>query len=232
MTAPGAFRGVQATSISRLWFRSQHEADAAHGSQKPVRKGIVHLAAQARDMYVDHIIQRRVSGGFLPNFPRQHFARNHMIGVPHEVFEQFKLAGGQIELPASSGGNMLDAVEFQILQFHAGRGIERIPASESADSRQQLGNREWLGKKIVRTRIEPVDFVFDSVFRSNQQDGSTIAETAQIAHDFDAVTPRKHYVEDQEIEGLRLREEEPVLTRCRHSDRVLLTFQPLFHGCR
>jgi hypothetical protein len=57
-----------------------------------------------------------------------------------------------------------------------------------------------------------------------------MSQAAQIANDLDAIAPRKHDVEDEQVEDLCLGKEESILAGRRNADRVLVRLQAFLHG--
>ena len=75
---------ASAAAGSRLFF-SQNESDAAHSMQQFLLELAVDLAAQADHLRVDHVVERSLPRGFLPDFARQHLARHHAVPIGEQI---------------------------------------------------------------------------------------------------------------------------------------------------
>ena len=58
----------------------------------------VDLAAQAGDVHVDDVIERRRAGGLLFTRPRQRFPRDDLALMPQQGIQQLELADGQVDV--------------------------------------------------------------------------------------------------------------------------------------
>src|SRR5436190_133119 len=59
----------------------------------------VDLLPQARDLHIDHIIERGRASWLFPDLAREHLPRDEAALMAKEVFEELELAGCQIERP-------------------------------------------------------------------------------------------------------------------------------------
>ena len=114
----------------------------------------IDLAAQPRDVDVDHVVERRGARGFLPHVARQRFARDDLALVSHQEFQQLEFADGEVHgLP---GPQHLpgDEIHFEIAHPKLRRIGDATAPDQRADSGEQLGKRERLDQVVVGARIE------------------------------------------------------------------------------
>src|SRR5229473_1836437 len=83
-------------------------------------KWIVQFASQPRNVNVNDVVERCVSSAFLPDLPCDHFSRDYAPLIPHEVFEQLELAGGEIQRLLTARSRPLRHVHFEIGDLHPG----------------------------------------------------------------------------------------------------------------
>src|SRR5215469_11087272 len=79
-----------ATVRNSLSLGTDHVAGASHGMQERPLEPLVDLRAQPRNVHVDHIRLRIEM--VLPHTFQEHRSRHHLACVPHEIFQQAKLA--------------------------------------------------------------------------------------------------------------------------------------------
>src|SRR5262249_13108000 len=98
------------------------------------------------------------------------------------------------------------------------------------DAREQLGERERLDQIVVRAAIESVHTIVDGVLRGEDQDGRLEPVLAERGQDFDTTAPGQHEIENYEVKGLVVHEEEPFLARGRDAYVVVLCLKPFTQG--
>src|SRR6185436_20204403 len=98
---------------SRLTF-AQHEPDAANGVNQFERLLDVDLAAQARDVDVDHVVEGRRPRGFLPYVARKRLTRHDLTVIAHQVFEQLELTYRELDRLAGARDLARHKIHFEI----------------------------------------------------------------------------------------------------------------------
>ena len=79
-------------------------------------------------------------------------------------------------------------------------GRRRRPAQLGLDARQQLHHLERLGDVVVGAELQADDLVDDLAARGQHDHRRLDAAAAQLAQHVEAVHPRQHHVEQDEIE--------------------------------
>jgi hypothetical protein len=127
-------------------------------------------------------------------------AGQHLTRVAQEELEQVRLGRRQLEAsPAASRVHRAE-IERQIGKAEDVRRflLESAP-QECAQPREQLFERERLGKVIVGAGIEALDPVADGVACGQQQDGDPIALAAEAPCHVESVVAGHHHIEDDGI---------------------------------
>src|ERR1041385_6285777 len=89
------------TSASRFAL-AHYKANAAHRVNQARLALDVDLAAQARHLHVDDVVERRRATRLSPHVSGEHFARDQMSLMAQEVLEQLELATGQVDQPVAA----------------------------------------------------------------------------------------------------------------------------------
>ena len=83
----------------------------------------IDLAAQPRDVDVDHVVERRRARGFLPDIARQRLARHDLPLIPQQILEQLEFADGE-----------LDRLAAPAITLRVTRSISRSPTASRGAS--------------------------------------------------------------------------------------------------
>src|SRR5215204_4458543 len=81
-------------------------------------ESFVDLSAQASDVNVDDIIDRRRARGLFPNVAGKHFTRDYAALIPQEVLKQIVLARGEINGHPATGDRVSLPVEQKVRDAH------------------------------------------------------------------------------------------------------------------
>jgi hypothetical protein len=106
-----------------------------------------------------------------------------------------------------------------------GLSADRKPAAKSANARVQDVESERLCQVIVGARIQAHNNVAHSVARANYQGRRRYPFRAQCPNDGEAVNPREHEIEQDDIGVARTAPVESFLTVARHQNRMALAPQ-------
>src|SRR5438093_11924563 len=132
--------------------------------------------------------------------------------MPQQILEQLEFANGQVEraiAACGAAGHQIDLEVRGLQSKHLGRSAA---PQQGANARQQLGQREGLDEVIVSAQIETTHAVVDPIASRENQDRRLDVPLPERLEDLQSAASRQHQVEHDEIEGLGVRTEEPVLT--------------------
>src|SRR5579872_31099 len=138
-----------------------------------------------KDIHV-HNISGRVEGQ-VPDVFYDHGARDLAAGVAHQVFEQGKFLGGEIDAAAGAFGAVLHAVEFEIVDFENRFRGQMAAAQQGANSGGEFAEGKWFGEIIVGAGIEALHTVFDFAAQSQHQHRQAGTLKAQMAEHIYAI---------------------------------------------
>ena len=168
----------------------------------------IHLAAQPRDVHVDHVVERRRPRRFLPDVTRQRLARHDLALVAHQEFEQLELTNGQVDRPATAQHLARDQIHLEVADREPRRIRHAAAAHQRTDAGEQFGEGERLDEVVVRAGVEAGHAVLQRVARGEDEHRRLHAALAQRAQDLKAVAPRQRQVEQHHVERLRVDAEE------------------------
>src|SRR5688572_17774101 len=105
--APGRCAAV----LTNSWFPLlQHESNSPDRVDEFFERLRIHFPAEACDMHVNDIVERRTSRRLLPDIPGEHIPHDDLPFVAHQILEQFELTRRQVDEPAAAGDLSTDNV--------------------------------------------------------------------------------------------------------------------------
>jgi hypothetical protein len=110
-----------------------------------------------------------------------------------------KFLGCQIERSTHSCCVMADQVQFEIGDLQHRRLPRRPTAQDRSDARQELRERKRLDRVVIGTELQPLDAIVNGVACRQEQDRRGDLPPPQFADDAPTVTPRKQYIEIDQI---------------------------------
>jgi len=191
---------------------------------------IIHFTPQTRHVNIDNVIERSMTRGFFPNVAREHLTGDYMTLVTHQVLQEIEFASGQIKRLARTCNGAAHNVDLQIACAKPANDLWSAPATKCANAGEQFGERKWLHEIVVRTGVKAQDAILDRVTSCQHQYGSLESLVPQCRQDFESASSRKHHVQNQQVEGLRLREKKSFFASACECDLVLLGAQSLLEG--
>src|SRR5262245_18072389 len=204
---------------------AKHVPDAADGVQQLSFVRFIDIATQPRDRDVDDVVERRGACRRVPYIARKHLTRHDGAAVAQEILKYLELLRGQVEGLCASRHLVRDQIHLELLVLQFEDLIHAPPAQQRPDARQQLGECEWLGEVVVGALVEADNPVFDRVLRRKDQYRCLNAAFAQRGEDIDAIAARQHEIEQQEVEGCLICQEEAFFSGGRDRDFVMLRLQ-------
>ena len=126
-------------------LRLQAIAGAAHGVQERAVEALVDLLPEPADMHVDDVGLRIEM--VVPDLFQEHRARDDVVRVAHEIFEQAELARQQLDRLAGARHGASEQIHLEIGDLEAGFGARA--AGQRLKPRQQLGEGKGLAEIIV-----------------------------------------------------------------------------------
>ncbi len=139
-------------------------------------------------------LEREIPGGVEQLDPRERLA-----GPAHERLEQDELLGRQLDLDLAPPDAMPGRVEPEVADGELGRARLRSTASEGAQPREQLAEREGLAEVVVGTRVEALDSIVDRVTRRQHQHRCPDVPGAECPARREPVDSRQHHVEHDRV---------------------------------
>src|SRR5688500_18864218 len=213
----------------RLAF-AKHEADAAHGVDEPDRLLQIDLPAQARDVYVDDVVERRRARGLFPDVAGQRLPRHHLSLMPEQVLEQLEFADGQLDRFVAAGDLAGEQIDLEIADRESGRVRDPAAAHQRADACHQLRERKRLDEIVVGTAVEAGHPILQRIARGEHEHGRLEAARAQRAQDLEAVPARQRQIEQDRVERFGVDAEERRFASPLDDDVVLLALKALAQG--
>ena len=169
---------------------------AANGLDQPISPATVELSTQAADVDLDDIRPRDRVGA--PQRGDEVLLRENLTGVTREELEKGELAGRQPNRVTVA----LDAerrwVDHKITDPDQGGTPFRRTASQRADPRFQLGDRERLGQVVIGPFIQPRHAILDARQRGQHQDRCSESVLAQLSTDVETGHAVQDHIEDDE----------------------------------
>src|SRR5262245_13968483 len=204
---------------------AKHVPDAADGVQQLSFVRLVDLATQPRDRDVDDVVERRGACRRVPYIARKHLPRHDGAAVAQEILEYLEFLRGQVEGLCASRHLVRDQIHLEILVLQFEDLIHAPPAQQRPNACEQLGEREWLGEVIVGAMVEADNPVFDRVLRRQDQYRCLNATFAQRGEDIDAIAARQHEIEQQEVKGCLICQEEALFSGGRNRNFIMLRLE-------
>src|SRR5271170_2455647 len=139
---------------------ADHIAGAAHGVQERLRKALVDLGSQSRNVHVDDVGLRIEM--VVPDILQQHRPGDNLAGMAHEIFQQAEFARLKLQFLPGAAHLVRKPVELEI-----GNAVKRFLAAATAPARQHLDAckqfRERVGLRqiVVAARAQAFDAVVD-----------------------------------------------------------------------
>src|SRR5712691_460958 len=164
--------------------------------------------AKPKHVSVDGAVE--AAGIVAPDLLDQVIARIGSAGVGGEQVEQLELLRREVELQVADARGAADRIDRQVSldgRFALRRRIpqELHPAEDRPYARQELADREGLGQVVVGSDLESEHAVY--LFRASRQhqDWDDRLST-DPTRDLQAVEPRQHPIEDQQVWPIALDE--------------------------
>src|SRR5581483_6220966 len=133
---------------------AQDEAHPANRVKQLQWELIVDLAANARDMNIDNIVERRVPNRGLPHVTRDHFARYHRTTMDEEVLEQFEFPQSEVDGESPPSHRVPTRIHAEVGNLQHRRRIGIGAPMQRPQTGEQLWERERFYQIIVRARIK------------------------------------------------------------------------------
>ncbi len=189
-------RGVEAVSGSA--DRGDEGRDA----------GTVYLLSEIPDVDI-HDVGAGVEG-IVPDGEEDLLARQNLMGMAHEVFEEGELPAGEFDLPLRQPDPVREEVDLEIPRFEGG-GVRLVVApDQSPHPGDELLEGEWLREVVVGPGVEGGDFARDLVAGGEHEDGEAGLPQPDAPEDLVPVHSGEHDVEEDEIQVLLERHPEAV----------------------
>ena len=169
---------------------------AADGLDQPISPATIELSTQAADVDLDDIRPRDRVGA--PQRGDQVLLREDLTGVTREELEKGELACGQPNWVTVALDAERRRVDHKITDPDQGGAAFSPTASQRADPRFQLGDRERLGQVVVGAFIQPRHTILDARQRGQHQDRCGESVLAQLSADIETGHAVKDHVEDDE----------------------------------
>jgi hypothetical protein len=147
--------------------------------------------------------------------------------VAHEHLEQLELLRGQRDLRVAAAHPARGRVEHEVADAQLGAAVGRPAAHERAQPGQQLAEVERLDQVVVGAGVQPLDAVLDRIAGGEHEDRRAHALVAQPAAGLEAVQPRQHHVEDDDVVRRGAGHPQRVLAADRDVGEQALLAQPL-----
>ena len=213
------------TSCSRLAL-PKHEPNSADGMNQACVAVEIDLLAQARHLHVDDVVERRRSPRLLPDVAGEHFPRDEMALMPEQILEQIELARRSARsADHHEPTRARDEIDLEVGGLQSKDVRRPATTQQRADAREQFRQRERLDEIVVRAEIEPEHTIVDPVACGQNQDRRFDVPFAQRLQDLEPAPAGQHQIEDDQVEQLGVRAVEPVLSRRRDDDVVVLGLQ-------
>ena len=190
----------------------------------------VDLAAQPGDVDVDDVVEGGAAGRLAPHLARQRVARDDLAGVAGQVVQQVELLRGQLDGLPVARDPAGRPVDLERVDGQAVRVAHPSAAGDGAESGEQLGERERLHQVVVGPRVEPDDPVLQGVPRRQHHHRRVEPLLAQGRENLEAVAPRQHQVEQDDLEPVPREAEEGALAGGLDHHVVPLAFEALAQG--
>src|SRR5262249_25204449 len=146
---------------------------------------------------------------------------DQMALVPQEVFEQLEFARGQVEQPVRSNGPVVDQVHFEVCRLQSAAFRGSTAAQQRANPGEELRQGEGRDQVVISAQIDATDAVVDAISGGQNQDRSVDTALPKGVENVEAVSTRKHQVEENEVENLSISTEKPILA-CRGDHYVVV----------
>src|SRR3954453_2123644 len=204
-------------------------ADSAHGEEVLRLLGVeLELLAQVADVDVDR--PRVAVCAVAPDAGEEHVARPDAAGVRRERREDLELHVRRRDLGAAYAHAPLGEVDAQLVDVQrllvGDRVAPRHPAAPERrlDAAAELAQRERLGDVVIGAELEPEDLV-DLLGLRREHDDRHGAARPEAPADLEAVEPRHHHVEHDEVERRLAEARERLLPVRRLDDLVAVLAQ-------
>src|SRR5215510_4666137 len=154
---------------------------------------VIDLATDTPDIDIDDV-GRRVKMK-IPNVLQQHRPRDDPTFIANQVLKQLEFAGKQTDIPATPAGGSRYEIQLEIPDTQHRFLNDRVAASSKCfNTRQQLHEREWLGKVIIAAGAQPTHSIVNLAKRTDDQNRGDDASLSQAAHDLNSIDVRKHAI--------------------------------------
>ena len=165
----------------------------------------------------------------IPHVFQQHGARDHLVGVAHQVGEQLEFA--RLQHHRFAGPRHLVRQQVHAEVGHGERGFRvRVlrAAQQRVEARQQFAERERLHQVIVAAAFQATDALVHVAQRADDEDGDPVARLAQRFDDGQAIDAAgQHAVHDDGVIRFAGGQEHAFAAIVRAVDRVPGFDQPL-----
>lgn len=98
----------------------------------------------------------------LPHVASEHFARDELFLMPHQVLQQLELSRAEIQRLTCTSGFAGDHIELEIGETEP-KHIRAGPAQQNTNARKKLGESKRFNEVVVSTSIKPCDAVLHTV---------------------------------------------------------------------
>ena len=178
--------------------RGRRRSDPVAGTWDRLDQGrVAELAPQPADRHLDDVAER--VDGVVPGALEQLLGRDHGAVGRQQDLQDGELLDAQLELAPVAPDGPPAGVEIQVAVDEDRRQRRLCAAGERPDPRDELGERERLGKIIVRAEPEPVDAVRDRRPRRSASGPARVRRSGQPLADAVAVQPRQVAVEHDHV---------------------------------
>ncbi len=185
----------------------------------------VDLPTESSDLHVDDVVERRRPTWLSPHLASQHFAGHQMALMTQQILEQLELADRQVEKAIAPDGAPRHKVQLKVGRLQTKDLGWTAPTEQGANAREQFRKRKWLDQIIVGAQIQSEHAVLHAVARGQDENWCLKMALSQRLQDLEPAAAWKHEVQDDQIEGLRIGPEEPVIAGRRDDDLVVLRVQ-------
>src|SRR5579883_1797831 len=227
----GLYQGAIFVPDTPLPF--QNISYAAHSLYQARRTGgIFYFFPQVSHVYLDDIgfTQKIIT----PYAVEDCLAVQHLARMTHKQVEKIIFGRGQFDLAIAAqnlarGGIQLEVAELQNLLMRRTAILAPAPAlaaQNRANTRHQFLEAKRLGQVIVGPGIQPRDAIAHVVFGGEHQDGNILRGRvgAQPSANLQAVHPRQHNIQDDQIgvDALSRRQPLGAIHRCFYQKALVL----------
>ena len=158
-------------------------------------EAFIDLGTQTTDMGFNDV-RARVEMN-VPDMFKQHCARDHLTGVPHQVFQQLEFSWLQLNQLSATPHRAGQEIKLQIEDVQLGLHCSRArPSPQRSNPRDKLRKGERLHQIIITARVQARDTVLNTAERCQEQNRRLMACHSQTLDQVQSIKPRDHAIDN------------------------------------